>query len=133
MCAMLYPITGALMNPMILCHEQREDETRIEELMNLFDLCEDVKAVSARPLRLRIQVLRGVDAVSRLINAIIYKLDYRAQSESIWQLLKVDEIERTKLIINRLKREAKVFQLIKYSNHMISIYPKLQTMNYIEA
>ena len=33
------------MNPMILCHEQTEDETRIEELMNLFDLCEDVKAV----------------------------------------------------------------------------------------
>lgn len=121
------------MNPMSLCHEQREDEARIEELMNLFDLCEDAAAVSARPLRLRIQVLRGVDAVSRLINAIIYKLDYRAQSESIWQLLKVDEIERTKLIINRLKREAKVFQLIKYSNHLISIYPKLKTMNYIEA
>jgi len=78
----------------------------------------------------------SLDTVFRLIEAIVRRLDYKAYSYAIWQSLyrkKIDETERTKLIVNRLKREARIFQLINYLNHLISIYPKLQTMNYIEA
>ena len=86
------------------------------------------------------KVLRGLenvlDTVDRLIDALVRRSNYKAYSNAIWQSFnfkKIDETERTKLIVNRLKREATVFQLIKYSNHLVSIFPILQTMNYIEA
>lgn len=76
-----------------------------------------------------------LDIVDRLVNAIIHKQDYRAATKAIWKLLhrKLDEYEQTRLVLNRLKKEANIFQLIRYSNHLVSIYPKLQTMNYLEA
>lgn len=85
---------------------------------------------------LRSAVEKAIDTLSRLIEAAVRRSNYKAYSNLIWQSLnrkKIDETEHTKLIINRLKREARIFQLINYLNHLISIYPKLQTMNYTEA
>ncbi len=80
--------------------------------------------------------LEGDRTVRELTEAIVSKIDFKAKFQSISQLInrkKLDEIERTKQISNRLKKEATIFQLIKYSNHLVSIFPILQTMNYIEA
>jgi len=79
---------------------------------------------------------KALNTISRLIEAVVRRSNYKAYSNVISQSLnlkKIDETEYTKLIINRLKKEARIFQLINYLNHLISLYPKLQTMNYIEA
>lgn len=106
---------------------------------NLLPLLEEDKDEDKpqRGTRIRV-ILRSniVEALEKLLKAIVSKEDFKAQFELIAQSInrqKLDEIERTKQISNRLKKEATIFQLIKYSNHLVSIFPILQTMNYIEA
>ncbi|MHA3104727.1 hypothetical protein [Acinetobacter sp. ANC 3791] len=122
--------------------ERIEDEARMQELYDLFLLMDEedesnIDNTSKQMTSLR--VLRALDAVTaleRVVRAIVTKVSVKAELQLITQsinLQKLDETERTKQIRNRLKREAKIFQLIKYSNHLISIFPKLQTTNYIEA
>ncbi|WP_062031281.1 hypothetical protein [Acinetobacter sp. BMW17] len=123
--------------------ERIEDEARMQELHDLFLLIdEEGEPTNTQTIRdvmpgLGMMIDRpGLHEVARVIQAIIEQADVKTEFESIKQLVdsqKLDESERTKQIINRLKREANIFQLIKYSNHLISIFPKLQTTNYIEA
>lgn len=116
--------------------ERIEDEARMQELHDLFLLLDEEKVSDVRN---RFNVFLGLDelrTLERVIEAIIKQTDVKAEFKLITQLInrqKLDETERTKQIRNRLKREANIFQLIKYSNHLISIFPKLQTTNYIEA
>ena len=132
----------------MITDEEKEDMARIEELRYLFSLLEDdIEENTYQDNRTTFKTLRGLEelengmtrAMSRIrqvTDAIIERKDVKAQFQLISQLInrkKLDERERTKQISNRLKREATVFQLIKYSNHLVSIFPILQTMNYIEA
>lgn len=124
------------MNAELNTIEQKETEAPLQELGYLYALIEEDRKDDKQSNETRMRVLRGLDAISRLIEAIITKVEFKAHFESISQLInrkKLDERERTKQISNRLKREATVFQLIKYSNHLVSLFPILQTMNYIEA
>ena len=124
------------MNAELNTIEQKETEAPLQELGYLYALIEEDRKDNKQSNETRMRVLRGLDAISRLIEAIITKVEFKAHFESISQLInrkKLDERERTKQISNRLKREATVFQLIKYSNHLVSLFPILQTMNYIEA
>lgn len=124
------------MNAELNTIEQKETEAPLQELGYLFALIEEDRKDDKQSNETSMRVLRGLDAISRLIEAIITKVEFKAHFESISQLInrkKLDERERTKQISNRLKREATVFQLIKYSNHLVSLFPILQTMNYIEA
>ncbi len=129
---MLYSITGAHMNPQL---SHIEDEVPMQELKELLDIYDS--ASSERPCSARLEHLRVAPGLEELEFTNILDLllsnsiVYRAKSKSIWQYLKQKESERNQLIANRLKKEAKVFELIKYANHLISIYPKLQIMNYI--
>lgn len=124
------------MNAELNTIEQKETEAPLQELGYLYALIEEDRKDDKQSHETKMRVLRGLDAISRLIEAIITKVEFKAHFESISQLInrkKLDERERTKQISNRLKREATVFQLIKYSNHLVSLFPILQTMNYIEA
>ena len=124
------------MNAELNTIEQKETEASLQELGYLFALIEEDRKDDTQSNETSMRVLRGLDAISRLIEAIITKVEFKAHFESISQLInrkKLDERERTKQISNRLKREATVFQLIRYSNHLVSLFPILQTMNYIEA
>jgi len=124
------------MNAELNTIEQKETEAPLQELGYLFALIEEDRKDDTQSNETSMRVLRGLDAISRLIEAIITKVEFKAHFESISQLInrkKLDERERTKQISNRLKREATVFQLIRYSNHLVSLFPILQTMNYIEA
>ncbi|MFW1848843.1 hypothetical protein [Acinetobacter oleivorans] len=124
------------MNAELNTIEQKETEAPLQELGYLFALIEEDRKDDKQSNETSMRVLRGLDAISRLIEAIITKVEFKAHFESISQLInrkKLDERERTKQISNRLKREATVFQLIKYSNHLVSLFPIPQTMNYIEA
>jgi len=124
------------MNAELNTIEQKETEAPLQELGYLFALIEEDRKDDTQSNETSMGVLRGLDAISRLIEAIITKVEFKAHFESISQLInrkKLDERERTKQISNRLKREATVFQLIRYSNHLVSLFPILQTMNYIEA
>ena len=124
------------MNAELNTIEQKETEAPLQELGYLYALIEEDRKDDKQSNETRMKVLRGLDAISRLIEAIITKVEFKAHFESISQLInrkKLDERERTKQISNRLKREATVFQLIRYSNHLVSLFPILQTMNYIEA
>ena len=131
-----------------ISNEEKEDMARIEELRYLFSLMEDDTEENIHQnLRIGLNVLssieelansvtRVMDCITRITSAIAKRKDVKAQFQLISQLInpkKLDEIEQTKQISNRLRREATVFQLIKYSNHLVSIFPILQTMNYIEA
>ena len=131
-----------------ISNEEKEDMARIEELRYLFSLMEDDTEENIHQnLRTGLNVLssieelansvtRVMDCITRITSAIAKRKDVKAQFQLISQLInpkKLDEIEQTKQISNRLRREATVFQLIKYSNHLVSIFPILQTMNYIEA
>jgi hypothetical protein len=128
--------------------EEQEDVARMEELRYLFSLMEnDTKETKQQDLKKGLNILNGLEeladrvtrvmhCITRITSAIAERKDVKAQFQVISQLInrkKLDEIERTKQISNRLKREATVFQLIKYSSHLISIFPILQTTNYIEA
>ena len=131
-----------------ISNEEKEDMARIEELRYLFSLMEDDTEENIHQnLRTGLNVLssikelansvtRVMHCITRITSAIAERKDVKAQFQLISQLInpkKLDEIERTKQISNRLRRETTVFQLIKYSNHLVSIFPILQTMNYIEA
>lgn len=131
-----------------ISNEEKEDMARIEELRYLFSLMEDDTEENIHQnLRTGLNVLSSIEelansvtrvmhCITRITSAIAKRKDVKAQFQLISQLInpkKLDEIERTKQISNRLRREATVFQLIKYSNHLVSIFPILQTMNYIEA
>ncbi|MGS0708053.1 hypothetical protein ACVBEE_16460 [Acinetobacter sp. ANC 3781] len=131
-----------------ISNEEKEDMARIEELRYLFSLMEDDTEENIHQnLRTGLNVLSSIEelansvtrvmhCITRITLAIAKRKDVKAQFQLISQLInpkKLDEIERTKQISNRLRREATVFQLIKYSNHLVSIFPILQTMNYIEA
>ena len=120
----------------------------MEERRYLFSLMEDdTEENTHQDCRTGLNVLSGLEkladrvtrimpCITRITLAIAERKDVKAQFQVILQLInrkKLDEIERTKQISNRLKREAAVFQLIKYSSHLISIFPIPQTMNYIEA
>ena len=131
-----------------ISNEEKEDMARIEELRYLFSLMEDDTEENIHQnLRTGLNVLSSIEelansvtrvmhCITRITLAIAKRKDVKAQFQLISQLInpkKLDEIEQTKQISNRLRREATVFQLIKYSNHLVSIFPILQTMNYIEA
>lgn len=129
-------------------NEEQDDIARMKELRYLFSLMEDDRdEMKQQDYKTGLKVLIGLEEladrvtrvmkyITRITLAIAERKDFKAQFQIISQLInrkKLDEVERTKQISNRLKREATVFQLIKYSNHLISIFPILQTMNYIEA
>ena len=131
-----------------ISNEEKEDMARIKELRYLFSLMEDDTEENIHQnLRTGLNVLSSIEelansvtrvmhCITRITLAIAKRKDVKAQFQLISQLInpkKLDEIEQTKQISNRLRREATVFQLIKYSNHLVSIFPILQTMNYIEA
>lgn len=128
--------------------EEQEDAAQMEERRYLFSLMEDdTEENTHQDCRTGLNVLSGLEkladrvtrimpCITRITLAIAERKDVKAQFQVILQLInrkKLDEIERTKQISNKLKREAAVFQLIKYSSHLISIFPIPQTMNYIEA
>lgn len=100
------------MNAELNTIEQKETEAPLQELGYLYALIEEDRKDDKQSNETRMRVLRGLDAISRLIEAIITKVEFKAHFESISQLInrkKLDERERTKQISNRLKREATVF------------------------
>lgn len=100
------------MNAELNTIEQKETEAPLQELGYLFALIEEDRKDDTQSNETSMRVLRGLDAISRLIEAIITKVEFKAHFESISQLInrkKLDERERTKQISNRLKREATVF------------------------
>ncbi len=79
---------------------------------------------------------RAMAQIRQIAYAIVERKNFKVQFQLISHLIKskkLEEKKRTNQISNRLKREATIFQLIKHSNHLISIFPILQTMNDIEA
>lgn len=100
------------MNAELNTIEQKETEAPLQELGYFYALIEEDRKDDKQSNETRMRVLRGLDAISRLIEAIITKVEFKAHFESISQLInrkKLDERERTKQISNRLKREATVF------------------------
>ena len=152
MCAMLYPITGALMNPQL---SRIEDEASMHELRELFALLEEKERCSAfdegthninGTLGRALSILSWSDFESLNICPGLAEIETQQPVDRIEQhrkwlkafhsamcyLAKMLLVTDASLLI-RLRRTLDRYAEIFYPNLLVVIQQKLQTLNSIKA
>lgn len=108
------------------------DENKIDSLQNIFEQIVSTINNASKKLKNSLKNLEKLIQRYRNLFASRKKLSLLRNIFNFSILLKKALLTQVS-VFTKLKSISFVYQKIKYSNHLITIFPKLQSINYIKA